>query len=119
MIEIGSRRRNQPPPHVVFEALLDPDRDLTRPWLRLLDDETRPVVIRANPPSTLVWSSLWLKRPDAQLEFELVADSRGQGTDVRWRLLVDEPVPYRDVTRQLCKRVGEFINANLRDSFDQ
>lgn len=120
MIEIGSRLRNQPPPpHVVFEALHDPDRDPTRPWLRLLADETRPVVLGAEPPSSLVWSSLWLRRPDAQVRFELVADSRGQGTDLRWRLLMDDPVPDREVTRMLCKRIGKLINADLRASFDQ
>jgi hypothetical protein len=34
VIVIGDRRRNQPPPpHVVFEALTQPHRDLRRPWL--------------------------------------------------------------------------------------
>jgi hypothetical protein len=48
VIEIGSRRRNQPaPPHAVFEALADPDRDPARPWLTLLDDELRPQVVRS------------------------------------------------------------------------
>jgi hypothetical protein len=43
VIEVGARRRNQPaPPHVVFEALCEPDRDPARPWLRLLDDEPEP-----------------------------------------------------------------------------
>jgi hypothetical protein len=39
VIEVGGRKRNQPaPPHVVFEALTQPDRDPQRPWLMLLDD---------------------------------------------------------------------------------
>jgi hypothetical protein len=40
MFEVGSRRRTQP--HIVFEALVAPDRDASCPWLLLLDDEQRP-----------------------------------------------------------------------------
>jgi hypothetical protein len=72
VIEIGARRRNQPaPPHAVFAALTDPDRDPTRPWLRLLADEQRPVVLEVEEPVLVVWSSLWPHRPDARIRFEL------------------------------------------------
>ena len=55
MIEVGSRRRNQPsPPHVLFEALTEPDRDPARPWLLLLPDEQRPATVTASPPHLLV-----------------------------------------------------------------
>jgi hypothetical protein len=81
VIEIGSRRRNQPaPPHAVFEAVTNPDRDPYRPWLKLLYDETRPQTVRAEPPSRLVWTSIWIKRPDAIIESDLPSDGGG-GTD--------------------------------------
>jgi hypothetical protein len=57
VIEGGSRARNQPaPPHVIFEALTDPDRDPMRPWLILLGDEQRPRVIEQDEPHRLLWS---------------------------------------------------------------
>ena len=37
MLEARSRKRNQPaPPHVMFEALTQPDHDPARLWLELL-----------------------------------------------------------------------------------
>ncbi|HZC73175.1 MAG TPA: hypothetical protein VE442_20945 [Jatrophihabitans sp.] len=118
MIEIGNRRRSQPPPpHIVHEALRDPDRDPSRSWLELLDDEQRPRVIRSEPPSLLVWSSLWIKRPDAIVQFEL---SPGHGgTDLRWILYVDEPQPDDALTGHMRKRLNQLINANLRYTFGQ
>jgi hypothetical protein len=76
MLEAGSRKRNQPaPPHVMFEALTRPDRDPARPWLELLDDEQRPRLVEASKPGLVVWSSLWIKRPDAIVRFDLPPDS--------------------------------------------
>jgi hypothetical protein len=120
MIEIGSRRRHQPaPPHILFEALTQPDRDPSRPWLHLLDDEERPRIIEAAAPSLVVWSSLWLKRPDANVRFDLPPDSIRQGTDLRWTLSVEPPVPDAALTGHLRKRVNQLINANLRYTFGQ
>jgi hypothetical protein len=119
VIEIGSRRRRQPaPPHVVFEALAEPDRDPCRPWLDLLDDEQRPTVLRSQAPSTLVWSSLWVKRIDAVVEFDL-APSRDGGTDLRWTLRVEEPAPGQALVGHMRKRLNQLINANLRYAFGQ
>jgi hypothetical protein len=119
VIEIGSRRRNQPaPPHVMFEALTDPDRDPHRPWLDLLDDEQRPRVLHSDAPSTLVWSSLWIKRPDATVTFDL-PPGFGGGTDLRWTLHVEEPVPEQALIGHMRKRLNELINANLRFTFGQ
>jgi hypothetical protein len=116
VIEIGSRQRGQPPPpHIVYEALSDPDRDPNRSWLELLDDEQRPRVIRAEPPSLLVWSSLWIKRPDATLRFDLPPGHGG--TDLRWTLYVDEPAPDGALIGHMLKRVNQLINANLRHTF--
>jgi hypothetical protein len=114
VIEIGNRMRNQPaPPHVIHEALVQPDRDSSRPWLTLLDDERHPRI--ASRDSLVTWSSLWLKRPDAVIEFEL--QSAGGGTALRWRLYVDEPAPDAALIGHLRKRVNVIINADLRFSF--
>ncbi|MGX9788757.1 hypothetical protein [Mycobacterium sp. MMS18-G62] len=118
MEAIGSRQRNQPaPPKAVFDDLCDPHRQPIRPWLDLLDDEIAPTVIESDEPHRVVWSSLWVKRTDARVQFDLEA-ARG-GTDLRWTLYVDEPVPDERLTRHMCKRVGELINANLRYTYGQ
>ncbi|MEO8889615.1 MAG: hypothetical protein ABI429_10060 [Jatrophihabitantaceae bacterium] len=118
MIEIGSRMRNQPaPPHAMFQALTEPDRDPARPWLNLLDDEQRPRVLRSDPPSALTWSSLWIKRPDAVVCFDL--PDGGDGTDLRWTLYVDEPIPDAALIGHLRKRLNQLINADLRHTFGQ
>lgn len=119
MVVVGSRRRGQAaPPHVIFEALTEPDRDPARPWLHLLDDEQRPQILAATPPSLVIWSSLWIKRPDAKVRFDLPSDGQ-QGTDLRWTLLVDEPVPESALLGHLHKRLNQLINANLRYTFGQ
>lgn len=119
VIEIGRRRRSQPaPPHVVFEDLSEPDRDPCRPWLELLDDEQRPRVLRSEAPSTLVWSSLWSKRPDAMVTFDLPSSADG-GTDLQWTLHVDEHPPDDALVGHMRKRLNQLINANLRYTFGQ
>ena len=119
VIEIGRRRRNQPaPPHVLFEALTNPDRDPVRPWLQLLDDEVRPKVLRATEYSSVVWSSLWLERPDAIVQFDLPPDA-GSGTALCWSMFVEEPLPGEELIGHMRKRVNELINANLRYTFGQ
>ncbi|GIF25404.1 hypothetical protein Ate02nite_81340 [Paractinoplanes tereljensis] len=119
MIVAGHRKRTQPaPPHVVFEALTEPDRDPARPWLTLLADEQRPVVLEAAKPHLVVWSSLWPRRPDAQVRFDLTSDG-GFGTRLAWTLLVDEPMPDDSLVGHLRKRLNELINASYRNSMDQ
>ncbi len=118
MVEAGSRKRNQPaPPSVIFEALTQPDRAGARKWLYLLDDEVRPRVVRGDEPAFVVWSSLWLKRPDAVIRFDLPPG--GEGTDLRWTLLVDEPVPGDALLGHMRKRLNELINADLGYSLGQ
>jgi hypothetical protein len=118
MEQIGSRMRNQPaPPWAVFEDLCDPHHRPVRPWLHLLDDEIEPTVIDSVRPDRVVWSSLWVKRPDARVHFDLAA-GRG-GTDLRWTLYVDEPLPDASLIGHMRKRIGELINADLRYSYGQ
>jgi hypothetical protein len=118
--EIGSRKRNQPaPPHIIFEAITAPNSDPQRPWLILRDDEVAPRVLRTRHPDMVVWSSLWTKRPDAVIRFNLPRDRGGYGTDLRWTLEVEEPVPDEGLVGQMRKRLNELINANLRFSFGQ
>jgi len=119
MFEAGSRSRNQPaPPHAVFAALTEPDRDPARRWLRLLDDEQPPRVLEAVKHDLVVWSSLWPKRPDAIVRFDLPRDG-GSGTDLRWTLLVGEPLPDASLLGHMRKRLNRLINADLRYSFGQ
>ena len=120
MIEVGRRRRNQPaPPGAVHEALANLQRDPPRHWLKLAADEQPPQVVEATPPHLVVWSSLWPQRPDALIRFDLPADASGQGTDLTWTLLVDEPEPHPALLGHLRKRINELINADLRYSFGQ
>ncbi|MGC5382701.1 hypothetical protein ACPXB1_29935 [Micromonospora sp. DT68] len=119
MLEAGSRTRSQPPPPaIVFEALTNPDRDPTRPWLCLLDDEQTPQILHAEHPHLVLWSSLWPRRPDAQVRFDLAPDGT-QGTQLRWTLWVAEPLPDPPLLGHLRKRLNELINADLRATFGQ
>ena len=65
----------------------------------------------------VLWSSLWVKRPDARIRYDLPADSGSQGTDLCWTLLVDEPVPQDALIGHMHKRINQLINANLRYTF--
>lgn len=118
MLDAGTRKKNQPaPPSVVFEALTEPERPEGRPWLRLLEDEVRPQVIESDGSGLVVWSSIWPKRSDAVIRFDLPPG--GGGTDLRWTLFVEEPMPDEALLGHLCKRINQLINADLRYSFGQ
>lgn len=119
MHAIGSRQRSQPaPPHAVFAALTNPDRDPTRPWLTLLKDEQHPAVLDSTEPDLVVWTSLWPKHPTARLHFDLPPDNHG-GTHLRWTLYVDSPDLDASTVGHLRHRINTLINANLRRSFGQ
>lgn len=120
MLEVGTRKKNQPAsPHVIFEALTQPDRDPYRPWLVLLHDEHRPEIFEVDEPHLVVWSSLWVRRPDARVRFDLPHDGQHQGTDLRWTLLVEGEAPEPTLLGHMRKRLNQLINANLRYSFGQ
>ncbi|MFC9790494.1 hypothetical protein [Rhodococcus sp. NPDC127528] len=119
MPEIASRRRTQPaPPHIVYRAIVEPDRDQTRPWLILHHDEQRPTGMGAVEPHLVVWSSLWPLRPDARVRFEIVGPPHGS-TTLRWTVTVDDPIPEDETIVRMRTRVNELINANLRFTFGQ
>jgi hypothetical protein len=119
VVEAGRRRRNQPaPPHAVFEALTRPDLDSDRPWLVLLDDEIPPGILETVAPGLVVWSSLWIRRPDARVRFELPPDC-GDGTDPCWTLTVEAPLPADALLGHIRKRINELINRDMRRSFGQ
>ena len=104
---------------MVYEALVEPERDPARRWLVLLDDERAPRLLETDPPRLVVWSSLWDKRPDATVRFDIAAAASGQGSDLRWTLFVAEPAPEPALLGHLRKRLNELVNANLRYSFGQ
>ena len=83
----------------------------------LHDDEVAPTVTDADRPDYVVWSTLWTERPDARLRFDLAA-AHG-GTDLRWTLYLDDPLPEDRFVKHLFQRIGELINANLRYSYGQ
>lgn len=116
MQAVATRRRTQPPPTwVVFEDLANPGRATGRSWLYLLDDETPPHVLAAQRPTLVVWSSIWTKRPDANIQFDLAGS--GSETALRWTLLVEPPAPDDRLFRHMCQRIGELINAGLRYTY--
>ena len=118
VIEAGKRKRNQPAPiQAVYDALLAPDR--ARQWLKLTPEEQPPQLLEAVEPHLVVWSSLWPQRPDAVIRFDLPADASGQGTDLTWTLVLDEPEPHPSLLGHLRKRINELVNAELRYSFGQ
>lgn len=120
MLEAGSRRKNQPaPPRIICEALQHPDRDPRRPWLQLLHDEVRPDILLVDAPHLILWSSLWTRRPDAQVRFDLPHDAGRAGTDLRWTLLVADALPDPPLLGHMRKRLNQLINANLRYTFGQ
>jgi hypothetical protein len=73
-------------------------------------------VLSARAPSTVVWSSIWTKRPDAVIGFDLPSDGRG-GTDLCWTLFIDDPTPDDALVGHMRKRMNMVINADLRYSF--
>ena len=120
--EMVSRRLKQaPPPHVLFEALCEPNRDPQRHWLDLLDDETPPRILESHYPDSVTWSSIWNDRPDAIIRFDLTHDATGNGvgTDLRWTLYLDDPPPADEFVGQMKYRLNLLINGNLRYSFGQ
>lgn len=85
----------------------------------MLDDEVAPVVLESREPEYVLWSSLWPRRPDARITFQLLEGGHGGGTDLRWTLTVDEPAPDESLTGHLRKRINTLVHANLRYTYGQ
>lgn len=118
MIEIASRKRRLPaPPSVVWDSLVEPQRLGTRPWLNLLSDETEPMILGAQKPNRVVWSSLWPSRPNDEVHFELAAfDSE---TSLRFSLLTPDQTPDQSTAGHLRSRLNHLFFADLRYSYGQ
>jgi hypothetical protein len=95
----------------VFESLTEPNRDPAREWLILRDDEQLPTILTATSPHTVTWSSVWVRRPDAVIQFDL--DGGWSETMLQWALYVDEPAPDDALVGRMRRRLNELINANL------
>jgi hypothetical protein len=56
-----------------------------------------------------MWSSLWVERPDARVRFDLSPEGSGSGTQLRWTLLFDQPLPEHTLLSHLRKRLNVLI----------
>jgi hypothetical protein len=101
----------------MFEALTQPNRDPARSLLAVLDDEQFPTIGKTEEFTFVTWSSLWVKRPDAVIRFDLGGWS--SGTELRRTLYVDDPPPDDSLIGHMRKRMNQLINANLRYTFGQ
>ena len=120
LVEVISKKRNQPaPPHVLFEALTHPNQDPSRPWLVLPEGEPMPIALETREPDLVVWTTLWSDRPEAVIRFDLPRDDSGYGTDLKWTLVLGEPIPERPRLIEMRKRINLLINGKLRHTFDQ
>jgi hypothetical protein len=117
--QIGSRERTLPaPPRVVWRSLADPHEAGTRPWLHLLEDEVQPRVLAAEEPVLVVWSSLWPRRPDDVVRFDLLPAGDG-GTAVRWTMTTDVEPPDESSTGHFRHRLNHLLWSDLRLSYGQ
>lgn len=114
---LGTRDKAQPASaRFVYQALVEPNRDPARQWLILLDDEIAPKVVASEEPSFVTWSSIWIKRSNAQIRFDIAPGQ--QGCSLRWTLL-DHDDPGPELVGHIRKRLNQLINAELRCSFGQ
>ena len=115
---LASRARTLPaPPHVVWRSLAEPHQPGARPWLRLVDDEVEPHVLRVEEPSLVVWSSLWPRRPDDEIHLE--PRWAGRQTSLRFTLLSPDEVPDDSHLGHLRHRLNHLLFADLRSSYGQ
>ena len=102
---------------MVWRSLAEPHQPGARPWLRLLADEVEPRVLAAEPPQLVVWSSLWPRRADDVLTFDL--RPAGEGTALRWTLTSSAEPPDDGLVGHLRYRVNHLLWGCLRLSYGQ
>lgn len=102
---------------MVWESLVEPRRQGSRPWLNLLEDEVEPRVLDAEKPNRVVWSSLWPSRPNDEVHLELTA--AGDETSLRFTLLTPDTPPDQSKTGHLRRRLNHLLFADLRFSYGQ
>jgi hypothetical protein len=118
MLELGSRGGKLPaPPAVVWDSLVRPHHPGARAWLDLLPGETEPVVLVADDPGRVVWSSLWPGRPGDEVHFELTPV--GSETLLRFTLLTPDGPPDEDSVDRLRRRLSQLLFRDLRLSYGQ
>jgi hypothetical protein len=117
MIELGSRERAQPaPPSVIWETLVEPRRSTQyHQWLTLNVDETDPNVVESSRPTLVVWSSIWLDRPNDLIRFE-ISNDEGGGSRLRWTLESPDESPTDERLGRLRYRINYLINGKMRQS---
>ena len=117
MREIVSHSRTQaPPPHVIWDTLNDPSAADRRQWLVLLEDEMSPVILEADRPGLVIWSSLWPDRPRDRIRFVITDD--GAGSRVTWVLETADEPPDEATAKTRRARIDFLINEEMRDFWD-
>jgi hypothetical protein len=67
--------------------------------------------LEVEEPNRVVWSSLWPRRPNDQVHFELTAV--GGETSLRFALLTPDEAPGQSKTGHLRRRLNHLLFANL------
>ena len=86
-------------------------------WLDLLDNEVPPRVLEAEPPTRVVWSSVWPSRPSDRVVLELAA--AGGDTALTFTLLAEGGLPDDSKTGHIRRRINQLLFADLRLSYGQ
>jgi hypothetical protein len=113
VIEYVDRAKTLPaPPHVVWEDLVAPRTCGPRPWLVLEDGEVAPAVVESERPGRVVWSSLWVERPDDLVTVDLTR--AGAGSRLRVRVSTPHDRPVEEVVAHVSRRLGQLLYGELR-----
>jgi hypothetical protein len=75
------------------------------------------VVLEAERPVRVVWSSLWPSRPSDQIHFDLAV--AGTETLLSFTLLTPDDPPDQSKTGHLRRRLNRLLFADLRFSYGQ
>ncbi len=116
MLVLATRRKRLPaPPHVVHESLRQPNRDPARRWLHLYLDEVWPIISTPDQ-NTVIWISIWRRRPDIKIQFQVSSDE-ADGTWLRFVITAEEE--EGDPIVNVGRRMSRLIFAELRYCYGQ